>query len=183
MVVLRRKPSSKNATKFRGSKENYTAESSQAPSVNSASRALGYDKIDGKRKASHLLPNNAPRKTIRMHKSSRRFSRPSKTNGEVEGYRSAKLKAKDMVQSQKVEVGPKLQKETFAFGVGSSFLSTCGPTSTPFLFSSPAKTHDKTKEKNAEASKNFKYDSRDGEEGKLGNLLQRENHPSRERDN
>ena len=51
MVVSRRKPSSKNATKFRGSKENYTAESSQAPSVNSASRALGYDKIDGKRKA------------------------------------------------------------------------------------------------------------------------------------
>ena len=88
-----------------------------------------------------------------------------------------------MVQSQRVEVGPKLQKEMFAFGVGSSFLSTCGPTSTPFLFSSPAKTHDKTKEKNAEASRNFKYDSRDGEEGKLGNLLQRENHPSRERDN
>ena len=180
MVVSRHKPSSKNAAKFRCSEENSAAESSQASSVNSASRVLGYDKIDGKRKASHLMPNNALRETDRTHRSSRRFSRPSKTNGEAEGYRSAKLKAKDMVQSQRVEVGPKIQKETFDFGVGLSFLSTCAPSSTSFLFSSPAKTHDNTKAKNAEASRNFKYASRDGEEGKLGNLLQRENHPSRE---
>ena len=106
MVVSRRKPSSKNATKFRGSKENYTAESSQAPSVNSASRALGYDKIDGKRKASHLLPNNATREIDRVLRSSHRFSRSSKSNGEAASYRGAKLKAKDMVQSQRVEVGP-----------------------------------------------------------------------------
>ena len=97
MVVSRHKPSSKNAAKFRCSEENSAAESSQASSVNSASRVLGYDKIDGKRKASHLMPNNAPRETDRTHRSSHRFSGPSKTNGEVEGYRSAKLKAKDMV--------------------------------------------------------------------------------------
>ena len=48
MVVSRHKPSSKNAAKFRCSEENSTAESSQASSVNSASRVLGYDKIDGK---------------------------------------------------------------------------------------------------------------------------------------
>ena len=77
-------------------------------------------------------------------------------------------------------MGPKIQKETFDVGVGLSFLSTCAPSSTSFLFSSPVKTHDNTKAKNAEASRNFKYASRDGEEGKLGNLLQRENHPSRE---
>ena len=76
MVVSRCKPSSKNAAKFRGSEVNYTVESSQASSVNLASRALGYDKIDGKRKASHLLPNNAPRETDRMHRSSRRLSGP-----------------------------------------------------------------------------------------------------------
>nr|POE95235.1 putative ribonuclease h protein [Quercus suber] len=79
------------------------AESSQASSVNSVSRALGYDKIDGKRKASHLMPNNTLREADRMHRSSCRFSGLSKANGEAEGNRSAKQKAKDMVQSQRVE--------------------------------------------------------------------------------
>ena len=74
MVVSRRKPSAKHTAKFRGVEENFTAESSQTPSVNSTSGALGYDKSDGKRKASHLLPNNATRETDRMLKSSHRFS-------------------------------------------------------------------------------------------------------------
>ena len=106
MVVSRRKPSAKHTAKFRGVEENFTVESSQTPSVNSAFGALGYDKSDGKRKASHLLPNNATREIDRVLRSSHRFSRSSKSNGEAASYRGAKLKAKDMVQSQRVEVGP-----------------------------------------------------------------------------
>ena len=71
MVVTRRKPSAKHTAKFRGGEEIFTAESSQTPSVNSASGALGYDKSDDKRKASHLVPNNANRETDRMPRSSR----------------------------------------------------------------------------------------------------------------
>ena len=67
--------------------------------------------------------------------------------------------------------------------MGSGFLSTCEPTSTPFLFSSPALTYDITKDKSAETSRKLKHDSRNGEERKLGNLLQRENHPNREQNN
>ena len=94
MVVSRHKPSSKNATKFRDSEESNAAESSQTQSVNSASRALGFDKIDGKRKASHLMPNNMTRGADRTHKSSHRNLGPSKSNGEAEGNRSAKLRLK-----------------------------------------------------------------------------------------
>lgn len=88
-----------------------------------------------------------------------------------------------MVHSQRAEVGPKLRKDSTAFGVGSGFLSTCEPTSNPFLFSSLALTCDINKERNAKPSRKPKHGSCNGEKRKVGNLLQRENHPNRERNN
>ena len=80
-------------------------------------------------------------------------------------------------------MGPKQLKESFSFGGGSGFLNTSGPSSTPFLFSSPTNPYMKPKGKDVETLSRSTNSSQDGEWGKLGNMLQRENHPSRGRDN
>lgn len=80
-------------------------------------------------------------------------------------------------------MSPKQLKESFSFGVGLAFLSTSGSSSTPFLFSSPTNPHIKPKGKDVESFSRSINSSQDGEWGKLGNLLQRENHPNRGQDN
>lgn len=97
MVVSRRKTSTKIAAKVLVLEVSNTAESSQAPSVNSTSRTVGLDKIDGKRKASHLIPSDTLKEADKTYRSSRRNSGPTKSVGEAAGNGNAKLKAKYLV--------------------------------------------------------------------------------------
>lgn len=137
MVVSRHKLPNKTKAKILGLKMSNTAKSSQAPSSNADSRTLGHNKKEGKRKASHLMPREMLKEADETSRSSQGKSGATKSVGDIEANGKTKQKANNLVQSQRVEVGPKQLKESFSFGVNSGCLNISGPSSTPLSFLKP----------------------------------------------
>ncbi|KAF3965366.1 hypothetical protein CMV_010440 [Castanea mollissima] len=187
MVVTRRKPmntAKASHTTQQTQEMSPESETSQGHMSKRAPRQDEQSRKEGKRKIPSSPTPGSQRTADKTAKSFPRKDGMKPDQKNLKLHANTTKQTRNLVQTQRNEVGPSNQSPMFSFGVNPIKGLSVGPSPSPIVFSSPtslpAKTPAlKTKTKAIVALANKK----NGDQKLLGNLLSRKSHPNWGRNN